>query len=47
MTSTTGTNTALTRSASACIGAREVCALRINWTMCASVLSAPTAVAVK
>ena len=42
---TTGTNTALTLSARRCIGAREACASRINLTIRASTLSAPTLVA--
>jgi hypothetical protein len=45
MDSTTGTNTALTRSASRWIGAREPCASRISLTMWASTLSAPSVVA--
>ena len=42
---TTGTNTALTLSARCCIGARELCASRINFTMRARTLSSPTLVA--
>ena len=40
-----GTNTALTRSASRWIGAREPWASRISLTICDSTLSAPTVVA--
>jgi VWFA-related protein len=45
MAITVGTKTALTRSASCWIGARDACASRIRRTICASVLSAPTRVA--
>ncbi len=43
-TSTTGTNTALTRSTRCCTGALAACASSTNRMMRASVLSAPTAV---
>ena len=43
--STTGTKTALTRSARRWIGAREPCASRMSLTICASTLSAPSVVA--
>ena len=42
---TTGTKMPLTRSARPWMGARVPCASRINLTICASVLSAPSVVA--
>ena len=47
MPSTTGTNTAATRSASRWMGAREPCASSTSLTMRASVVSLPTRVARK
>ena len=45
MEMTTGTKTALMRSANFCIGARDACASRINVTICESIPAVPTAVA--